>query len=184
MRWLGIAVLVLAACTPAVSAAPLPTASPSPIPTSSPTPSPVPTRNFDVTVHFVSHGADDLVAKWTTELPPAWFEATRGLSRVTVSPTAGWTVNVFGGRGRSENTPVGIMIYAMSPVGFMNVNGTEYSDIHVVMHEMAHQMGCCRGPDTEGGHFIGPPQGLMSAPVQCVCPFNDREIAALFPQPR
>lgn len=180
MRWLLVVVLVVlvVGCGPQAAAV---QATPTVEPTASPTP-----RHAVVAVTFASYGADAFTTRLAEQLPAAWLEATGGRSRAVVLPKGGIPVYVVGGAGQSWSyngpaVPHIIVLHESAADGFVDSNGTKSRDVLTLMHEMGHQLGCCTGPSTEGGHFVGEPVGLMTSPVRCArCVFTEREMRAIF----
>jgi hypothetical protein len=150
---------------------------------------------------------DTSAAKMTATLAAEWKSATRGLGTLTVvDGSADITLYVVASKNtshwvKSSDESEQIVVFVAGEIGARNVE----NNVAVALHELGH-IWCCRGPDTNDGHWITKEAspglygvdkyGLMNDPVTCVsfgsvlsCPnrFSDREMTGLgftsFPPP-
>ena len=150
---------------------------------------------------------DSSAAKMAATLAVEWKSATRGLgSLVVVDGSADITLYVVASKNtshwvKSTDESEQIVVFVAGEIGPRNVE----NNVAVALHELGH-IWCCRGPDTNDGHWVTKQTspglygvdkyGLMTDPVTCVsfgsvlsCPnrFSDREMTALgftgFPPP-
>jgi len=150
---------------------------------------------------------DASAAKMAATLAAEWKSATRGLGALSVvERSADMTLYVVASKNtshwvKSTDESEQIVVFVAGEIGPRNVE----NNVAVALHELGH-IWCCRGPDTNDGHWLTKEAspglygvdkyGLMTDPVTCVsfgsvlsCPnrFSDREMVALgftaFPPP-
>lgn len=114
-----------------------------------------------------------------------WSEATGGRSRVVVLEETAIrdVLIVFNDRtdvrADARFIPFAggqlryIELFAPSPLFGVDVEYTAGS----LLHELAHALGCCTGPGTSGGHFVGPNcQRILCSPHGTARTFSNEEL--------
>lgn len=181
--------LVIAACSSPSTAA---VTTPPPTVTPSPTPQPLTPavvgrlepKDFTVGITALPGPNEANARKVFAGLVIAWHQATGGRSRVTPYYGGDGARDIYVVFVNERSTAVGAIASGRVVVVPMPPPGTPDDwFMMVVLHEVGHALGCCRGDGTSDGHWIGCPP---SPPWEFMCPgqvsvstFSERELAQM-----
>lgn len=143
-------------------------------------------RSFILGVAVLPGGNPQHANTILAKLPAAWSAATQGRSAITLTgDPAELDIIVIVSGDRSREPDVEARFVARTILLFAlpeDIDDPDTQLVRLVMHEIGHVLGCCRGPGTAGSHFIGcpPRQGdELMCPRSLTMTFSERELAQM-----